>query len=70
MGQIETFQKLVQTYCTDGITDTLCIELGYEYETEIAESFHTLRRPIDKLEELVDNKMWPLPKYRELLFIS
>lgn len=34
MGQIETFQKLVQTYCTDGITDTLCIELGYEYETD------------------------------------
>jgi len=23
---------------------------------------------IDKLELLVDNEMWPLPKYRELLF--
>jgi glutamine synthetase len=37
---------------------------------EIAESLFALRRPIDKLEEVVDNKMWPLPKYRELLFIS
>ena len=37
---------------------------------EIAESFSALRRPIDKLEEIVDNRMWPLPKYRELLFIS
>ena len=37
---------------------------------DIAESFPALRRPIDKLEEVVDNKMWPLPKYRELLFIS
>ena len=37
---------------------------------EIAESFTALRRPIDRLEELVDNKLWPLPKYRELLFIS
>ena len=36
----------------------------------IAESISELRRPIDKLEELVDNKLWPLPKYRELLFIS
>ncbi len=36
----------------------------------IAESFPALRRPIDKLEEVVDNKMWPLPKYREMLFIS
>ena len=37
---------------------------------EIAESFPALRRPIDKLEEVVDNRMWPLPKYRELLFIN
>ncbi len=37
---------------------------------EIAESLFALRRPIDKLEELVDNRLWPLPKYRELLFIS
>ena len=37
---------------------------------EIAESFAALRRPIDKLEEVVDNKMWPLPKYREMLFIN
>ena len=37
---------------------------------EIAESFPALRRPIDKLEEVVDNKMWPLPKYREMLFIN
>ena len=37
---------------------------------EIAESLFSLRRPIDKLEEVVDNKAWPLPKYRELLFIS
>ena len=37
---------------------------------DIAESLYDLRKPIDKLEELVDNRMWPLPKYRELLFIS
>ena len=37
---------------------------------EIAESLQDLRKPIDKLEEVVDNKLWPLPKYRELLFIS
>ncbi|MDD6363726.1 MAG: glutamine synthetase III [Bacteroidales bacterium] len=37
---------------------------------EIAESLFAIRKPIDKLEEIVDNKLWPLPKYRELLFIS
>ena len=36
----------------------------------IAESLAAIRRPIDKLEEVVDNRLWPLPKYRELLFIS
>ncbi|MBQ1708826.1 MAG: glutamine synthetase type III, partial [Bacteroidales bacterium] len=36
----------------------------------IASQIEELRRPIDKLEELVDNQLWPLPKYRELLFIS
>ncbi len=37
---------------------------------EIAESLSALRKPIDTLEEIVDNRLWPLPKYRELLFIS
>jgi len=36
----------------------------------IAQEINDLRRPIDMLEELVDNQIWPLPKYRELLFIS
>lgn len=36
----------------------------------IAQDIEVLRHPIDKLEELVDNQLWPLPKYRELLFIS
>ena len=37
---------------------------------DIAESLFSIRKPLDKLEEMVDNKLWPLPKYRELLFIS
>ncbi|MBO6161143.1 MAG: glutamine synthetase III [Bacteroidales bacterium] len=37
---------------------------------DVAESLAEIRRPIDKLEEVIDNALWPLPKYRELLFIS
>ena len=51
----------------NAITDEYERALAYH---EIAESLYALRKPIDKLEEVVDNKMWPLPKYRELLFIS
>jgi glutamine synthetase len=31
--------------------------------------FEKIRTPIDQLEFVVDNELWPLPKYRELLFI-
>ena len=37
---------------------------------DIAESLALIRRPIDALEEIVDDTLWPLPKYRELLFIN
>jgi glutamine synthetase len=37
---------------------------------EVAGQLGALRKPIDLLEEVVDDKLWPLPKYRELLFIS
>lgn len=37
---------------------------------EVAQLLYDLRRPVDNLEEIVDNRLWPLPKYRELLFIS
>ena len=28
-----------------------------------------LRKLVDRLEKVVDDELWPLPKYRELLFI-
>ena len=31
--------------------------------------FETIRYHCDKLELLVDNSLWPLAKYRELLFL-
>ena len=48
------------------ITDDYERAMAYH---EIAESFAGIRRPIDKLEEIVDDNIWPLPKYRELLWI-
>jgi len=51
----------------DAHTDEYGRALAYH---GIAESFPALRGHVDKLEEVVDNKIWPLPKYREMLFIS
>ena len=39
------------------------------YHDTVAPMLDTIRRQIDKLELLVDDALWPLPKYRELLFI-
>lgn len=39
------------------------------YHDKVLPYFDTIRYHVDKLELIVDNQMWPLPKYRELLFI-
>ncbi len=39
------------------------------YHDNVASRFDEIRRHVDKLEEIVDDQMWPLPKYRELLFL-
>ena len=39
-----------------------------EYESKVKPFLEEIRTYIDKLELIVDNEMWPLPKYRELLF--
>jgi glutamine synthetase len=38
------------------------------YESKVKPYLDEIRNHIDKLELVVDNEMWPLPKYRELLF--
>ncbi len=39
------------------------------YHDTVVPYLDTIRYHIDKLELMVDDEMWPLPKYRELLFI-
>ena len=44
-------------------------EKAYAYEQEVRPHFDTIRYHVDKLEMIVDNEMWPLPKYREMLLL-
>ena len=39
------------------------------YHDKVEPKFDDIRYEIDKLELIVDDSLWPLPKYRELLFI-
>lgn len=44
-------------------------EKAIAYHDQIAPTFDLIRAHIDKLELIIDNEMWTLPKYRELLFL-
>lgn len=44
-------------------------EKAIAYHDTVLPHMEVIRYHIDKLELMVDNEMWPLPKYRELLFI-
>ena len=45
-------------------------ERAIGYETEIRPFIENIRYHIDKLELIVDDQLWPLPKYRELMSIN
>ena len=39
------------------------------YANKVKHYFEEIRYYIDKLEQIVDDELWPLPKYREMLFV-
>jgi glutamine synthetase len=44
-------------------------EKAKAYCDKVVPYFEPIRYHSDKLEQLVDDNLWPLPKYRELLFL-
>ncbi len=45
-------------------------EKAIAYDETVKSYFDTIRYHVDKLERLVSDEKWPLPKFRELLFIK
>lgn len=45
------------------------VEKAEAYDQTVFPFLDEIRYHIDKLELVIDNEMWPLPKYRELLFV-
>lgn len=43
-------------------------EKAFDYCGSVLPYFDKIRSHVDKLELLIDDELWPLPKYRELLF--
>jgi glutamine synthetase len=45
-------------------------EMAKAYDEKVKPYFETIRYHTDKLELLVDDNLWPLPKYREIMFLK
>jgi glutamine synthetase len=45
-------------------------EKAFAYCEKVKPYFDEIRYHSDKLEILIDDSMWPFPKYRELLFVK
>ena len=62
----EALEKLkVNLYETENEKDG--IKRAMLYRNKIIENMEDLRRPIDKLELLVDSNLWPVPSYGDLI---
>ncbi|MBP5171184.1 MAG: glutamine synthetase III [Bacteroidales bacterium] len=74
--KIESYMDDIQTF-TDAMVEARKVankitaerEKAIAYHDTVEPYFSKIRNKIDKLELMVDNELWPLPKYRELLFI-
>ncbi len=44
-------------------------EKAIAYHDNVAPLIEEMRTHVDKLETIIDDELWPLPKYREMLFI-
>jgi glutamine synthetase len=45
-------------------------ELAVAYDEKVKPFFDVIRYHADKLELLVEDELWPLPKYREIMFLK
>ena len=79
MALIEEISERISTIKdnVDALVDARKVANTIEHEDKKALAYHDdvlpyfdlIRYEIDKLELIVDDEMWTLPKYRELLFI-
>ena len=73
-GKVAGTQKLLEKVATlteDTLDKIEKLEKAIESgkETDKINAMNELRTPVDKLEGLVPDEIWPLPSYAEMLFL-
>ncbi|MBI2417104.1 MAG: glutamine synthetase III [Ignavibacteriales bacterium] len=66
---IQSASKKLSEACALADAKGELAETAAMYASEVRALFDVIRGHSDELEMVVDNELWPLPKYRELLFI-
>lgn len=64
----ENVEAMIQERKKSNVIEDLR-EKAISYDENVKPFFQPIRYHADKLEQLVDDSLWPLPKFRELLFI-
>ncbi len=64
----ENVESMIQERKKSNVIEDLR-EKAISYDENVKPFFQPIRYHADKLEQLVDDSLWPLPKFRELLFI-
>jgi glutamine synthetase len=64
----ENVEAMIQERKKSNVIEDLR-EKAISYDEKVKPFFQPIRYHADKLEQLVDDSLWPLPKFRELLFI-
>ena len=65
---IETVNRMIEARKVANVIESNR-ERAIAYHDNVAPLIEEIRYHVDKLESIVDDTLWPLPKYRELLFI-
>ncbi len=60
--------KVLEALTEEASSQEDCEEQAHFYYEKVIPAMAALRAPVDKLEMLVDKKMWPMPSYGDLLF--
>ena len=63
-----TYAMVEERKVANNITDSREKAIAYEAKVK-AQYFDKIRYHVDKLEQLVDDELWTLPKHREMLFL-
>ena len=61
----ETYYDIPVTYQNDILEELI----AQERSEDMVDAMRSLREEVDQLERILADATWPLPKYRELLFL-